>query len=870
MGGSASLPLPVTLLKIDGTTVDPSTGGVVVDEWSWDYDGDGEASITEWGPGVGQSPTYVGGQIADIYLDSTLRFSGEITSASSQYSDGWTHTYRARGWKYRLNVHVPITAVDGSGRMMWNTRPDDDDDIQANDGQSVGDILDSLLDQHATALTALGVTTDATTASQLAALTLVPNEPVYLTGRFAQAVETVLRAWAKNVVFHVTPAGKVRFLDTTAAGTVLTLTEGDRIGPTRWRYDISDTATRVLVRGRAMVYPFYASLLSELLVPAWDAGQEEDWSLADFETPSDAYDEGAVDSITSATTIEVDPTDAATAWPANFWSGRQAWIYLYWSGGTGITFSEQRPVTACDALTAGGTATITVAFPLDNAGTNAYDTYKLIGRSAPLDETTSDADRVDVYRLYTVDDPGHLVADHLVKRFPTSVPFLGYYGDSSVQVLHPTALIVRADGATIPASFKILPDTGQIRFDRPVVEACNPRSTLQAGGAAVVQPGDLWVLLAYSRGALEAPYPADSGGDPVYSGAAFDDFDIERTVVVDIDGWQYEGNRSIMEEYAEMLHKSLSEPGYEGTVRVLGAYSEALDGGALLRVAIAGDGYTTGQDAIENPVRGFRLRYHHDGRGGMLHSTELRCSTRRNPATGDRHFIHPTELEACRFKLPTGLQFDLRGGGEGLRGWQALGVTGDQLQAQALEGNRAAAASSGDWTPTGNVLATAKDRESMGKAEREAESKREGPYRDPVTGATASTDKPLPTGGLIRSTPGADSPGAVEGYTAAGKERHDTVAAAAKKERDQRAADHQAALAATREAGKAKALDRMTAAQKVRDKGEAEGARRAEASAKAAEVKRTREAKAKGPPGPGYAWDSGAGDWVRRARPKGT
>ena len=649
-GGSANLPNPSLALTVGGASKGPSDG-VIVDAWGWDYDSDSFVEFREEGAGAGWVPSFHAGQEVTLTVGGTLEFTGDVVSvAAPQFTDvGWTIGYRALGYKHRLNQY-PYTATDGTGSAVYNLDAADDDWIPSNSGLTVGDILDLVLTDSASALSACGVAPDATTTSQLAALTLVPADPVVVSGRLGQAIDSVLRAWAKNVVFMLTPAGKVRFLDTTA-GTPVTVTEmTDPSMPFRFGYSVEDCATRVVVRGKADVAPFYASVSQGTLVPAWTSPQQSAWSLADYESPRDATDSGAVTTVVGANVVRVQSTDAAKTWASNFWSGRQAWVHLFKSAGSGLTFTESRPVTACTSLSAGGTSDLTLGYDLDNAGASAYDSYRLVGTAGALG--SGGYERVDVGRLYNVVTPGNHVEAHLVKRFPTDVAFMGYYGDSTVLTRYPKAVVVSGSGSTFPASFKIVPSTGQIRFDEPVTKPFNSRTNLVTGGSAVTYPSDVWALLAYSRGALTTVYPPDSGGSPVYSGTAYSLFGLQRTAYVEVESWVYKGDAAKLNQYAEMLHTATKDVVWEGTLPVLGYFSAFKDYGTSLN--LAGTGYSTGQESLAVPVRGFTVRTVSDGAGGVLMKTFVRCSSRRNPATGDRQYLHPTRLEQLGFKMPSG------------------------------------------------------------------------------------------------------------------------------------------------------------------------------------------------------------------------
>jgi hypothetical protein len=638
-----------TILTVDGDDYEftpPVTHDFWVDGWGWDLDGDAWIEFHEQatqrsiklGKAVSVSTDDGGGPV--------VRAAGVICSCSPSFTeDGWIWGYRVRGFKYLMN-RIPVTAVDGTGTQLYNLPPDDEDYLQDYAGMELGQIIDDLLTEHAAALTAIGVSTDATTTSQLAALDMVPFDSVAATGRLANAIDGMLQRYARNYVLAVTAAGKVRLFDTTAL-TEITLTEGtDPFEPVRFVADVTDCATRVVVRGKGDIWPAYTSIGQGTISETWTSGMRTAWTWADFSTPRDAYDSGTIapGGILDPVTIEVESSNVLTEWDANFWPGRFAWLHLHSSIGSGITYTESRPITANTALTAGGTSEITVGFDLDNAGGSAYDSYEIIGTYAPIG--SGGFERNNVYRLFDITDPGGMVADNLVKKFPIPVSFMSYTGDATAQTNYPVAVLVKS-GVTIPANFKVLPSTGQILFDEPTTKPFNSQATLNTGGTGVAKPDDIYVLLAYSRGALQAVYPPDSGG-PVYSGTAYTEEELERTEYFDVDSWVYRGNQARMDAHAEMLHASICDTVYSGNVNYRGAYEDAFEPGVCL--SIDGNGYTTGLESAAVPIRSFSLRYSKTGLP-QLFTSQLTCSNRRNPVTGDRQYVHPTRFDQTGFKF---------------------------------------------------------------------------------------------------------------------------------------------------------------------------------------------------------------------------
>jgi hypothetical protein len=646
----ALLQCTLTIDGVDYDEADRANPDICLDAWSWAYEDDPTVEFHE--RASGPQPQFHNNQHVSLTIDGTLRATGYIQEVQPQFTDeGWTFGYKTRGLKFLMNL-IPITSTDGSCTILYNVSPDDYDNyIPARAGKSVGQIIEAVIDLHATALSAIGVQKDSTTSSQLAPLTLVPPEMVPISGeRLANALESVLQRWARNIVMFIPADGNIRFYDTTT-GTAITLTERlDPIEPIRFNRSITDCATRAVARGAGKIFPAYVSLLKGTFTAAWTMAQQNAWTYNDFAKPTGAYDKGTVVTILDPVTVRIQSDDVTATAGVNYMSSIQAWLYLDKSIATGIDYSESRPITANTTLTAGGTSDVTLGFPLENAASNAYTKYTLIGRTVPLGG--GGFDRAEVYRRFHVNDPGFWIAQHLAKKFPIPVSFLNYTGNATEQTNYPEAVIVKG-GITYPATFDIDPVAGDIVFHEPVVKAMNSMATLNTGGTGVAIPDDIYVLVAYSRGSLEAAYPADTPGTPPtpnYGGSAYTGPEnLQRTAYFMIDSWVYAGNATMMQQFAEMMWKSMSDVILSGSITYRGAYTTAFNPGQ--RLSIAGNGYTTGLESANVPIRGVNLQFHTDGANGQLYTTTLTCSSRRNPATGERFYIHPTRWDQLFYRM---------------------------------------------------------------------------------------------------------------------------------------------------------------------------------------------------------------------------
>jgi hypothetical protein len=259
--------------------------------------------------------------------------------------------------------------------------------------------------------------------------------------------------------------------------------------------------------------------------------------------------------------------------------------------------------------------------------------------------------------LLNVVTPGNWIENHLVKRAPVAMAFVGL-NNASAQLTTTPACIITLNGTGGSWPFRIIPQGvqnttgpvigGQVLFDRPYVELFNQPSVLAAGGSGVVRPDLIYMMLFYSRGALLATYPPDVAGVPQYAGTAFSAGGLQRTNTVDVESWLYQGNQSAMVSLATMIHQSVKDTIMEGNVQYKGAYGTVYDpsGGHLLNfagAALSGTPWVTGDEALNIPVRAVTVQYQTGG-GGLLVRTTMRCSTRRDPRTDEGFFQHLSVL----------------------------------------------------------------------------------------------------------------------------------------------------------------------------------------------------------------------------------
>jgi hypothetical protein len=646
-----------SVLKIGGTTITRSTAHVILNRLTFSLDRPDELEFTELSavlPG-----TFTPEQTVSLTINGTPAFTGWIfsRSPSGMGSGPITIGYRALGLRYGAQL-IAITAADGTGSMVFNL-PSTDPNYSANfAGQSIGAILTTVFNQHATQLTSYGITSF--NVGDLAALTVVPPDPTYFQGNMLWSqVDQLLQQWyGSRYASYITPAGVIRVFDTTALTAETFTLDSDPVILTAISEDTSECYTQVCLRGRDNVEPAYLSLHDGTLAEGWTGGQQSSWTQNQFLYPVGAYDIGSITAVT-ASTATVKSDNAALTWGVNFWSGILAQIAVINPITTTITGFEYRHVTANTALSAGGTSVITFDRPLVNSG---YTRYQL--RGEPGGESV-------VWRKYTI--PNTYVAQHLVQQFNFAVPWMPAQ-NVVAQTNFPTSVVTYTSaGLTtqFPMTFEVIPydgvNNGYILFYQPVVFANNSQSALNAGGSSVTAPVDVQVLLAYSRGTLQAIEPL-SGGSPTYSGTAYTLYGIQRTLYRDYPSWIDAGNLTMMQTLASNILATVSNVVVEGSLTYFGQYTTVfITSGTVplfpISINIAKATGTTGYEAIAAPCRTLTLEWPQSGATPWI--TRFQFSTRRQQYSGDRLYVHPNYSEGPGWFGSSSIAGGIAYGGQG-------------------------------------------------------------------------------------------------------------------------------------------------------------------------------------------------------------
>lgn len=621
-------------LTIAGTAIDRAAAKVVLDRLTLSLDRPDELEFHEVAADL--PGTYAPEQAVTLTDGATLVFQGWIFSRSiGGFGESSGRVgYRCVGLSYGAAL-VAVTASDGTGTMAFNLPITDGNYSEAEAGLSVGTIIGQVLSQHGSQLAAIGITTDATTTTQLAALAVVSPDPVYVSGNSVWGqLQQLLQVWYGNrYALRIEATGLVRCHDTYALTTETITLDQDPAILTSLTEDTQECYTQVVLRGRADIEPAYLSLAAGTLAKGWTAAEEASWTIASYLDPSNgtqpAWDQGTITALTS-TVVTVKSANGALTWPVNYWSGIQGQIALINTVVTGLTGFEYRNITACSALSAGGTATITLDRPLANSG---YTSYKIVA----VDPTGESL----VWRKFTI--PNTYVAQHLQQAFNHSVPF--YASMSAVaQVTGPVGVIEYSGfgftGNKQPLNFELVPDDGTndgyVLCYQPVVMFCNTNAALAAGGSSVVPPTDVIAMVPYSRGTMTVTSPSGGG----HGGTAFTAFGVQRTLYRDYPSWIDAGNSSSMQTLADNILQTVCNATREGSLTYFDKYTAALPSGSWpIALNVAKAAGTTGYEGLNAPVRTVTLEWPQEG--GAIWRTTLGFSTRRQMYSGDRLYVHP-------------------------------------------------------------------------------------------------------------------------------------------------------------------------------------------------------------------------------------
>ena len=361
------------------------------------------------------------GKEAVLTVDGTVRFKGDVVFQGPQFQGSGgliVRTYQCHGLEARANRFAHTDSITGVDSSAYNLALDNQqsDYLAARAGRTVGEILEDVLtmDANAANLDAAGIgaytslsppTLPASTAADLAAITLIPPAPVYFGGeKLWEAIVAFLGQWAPNHWCYVDPVtGAIRVVDCRTFSD-RTLTFGtDPVRPTGISRDLDPCFGRVVALGEPIaemgVFSTAAGTLSESPF-AHDgltiAQAKAAWTPTDDAAPGMAPGQaigvavisgGAVNSgslaaqgygYTSTPSVSVVGDGTGASYTATR-TGDKITALNKVSGGTGYTkatFVIDAPGGACaDAGTCSCTSTTTVDLTSENPATTWPSNY---------------------------------------------------------------------------------------------------------------------------------------------------------------------------------------------------------------------------------------------------------------------------------------------------------------------------------------------------------------------------------------------------------------------------------------------------------------------------------------------------------------
>lgn len=628
-----------------------------------------EFTVIGCGPNGPFSPGTPVAMQVDLGSGPVTVFVGDIVSGSASPSpQGWSFSYHCLDLKHRAD-YVTLRAFDGTSTATYNLPPDDVDYDPNRVGKDVGQIVTEVLQYYPTAqaLTTLGVgnytfgtdihgnptaTISATTAADLALLTIVPQHAVRLEGECILSIlGQFVRSFMPQYSDWVQADGTIRYASPftfTSFPLVVPGSSGPS-DPVEWPEYTPDTSqcyTQYQIIGRDMTGTI-CSVKDGTLSPVNTNTDRTNWTIFDYLQPKGYSDQGTI-SITSSTSATVTSDDITATWGAGFWEANSGVLVAVNTGAAGVQITERRAVTVSAALSAGGSANIEwdSSQPLDYS---SYDRYYLIATNNPL---------AYVDRLFWITEPSSgntgldtFVGANLTDRDPNGIPW-GNNTQGGV-VFYPTARILwslHGDDPTVANRFpllelsaevKVLKATGQVLLGEP---ACFTAAQ-QAGsaqGLALGYPstavGGLWedvqIAVPYSRGQITAQYPSSG-----FTGTAFTAFGISRVKQVVLDSFVSREQMSAMQALAQERLLTMCNATVEGSIGHHGIPAGFSPFGVGFGLTLSVASTASPLDGVFLPVRTSVIRWPNEG--SDIYHCSFRFSNRKAPFAADSRYLRP-------------------------------------------------------------------------------------------------------------------------------------------------------------------------------------------------------------------------------------
>jgi hypothetical protein len=667
IGGVAYSSSGVAYSGFSGTT--HSWGNGKIFNPSLELVDDGYSSFEFSSLGCGPAIPFVPGlpiRVYDANDDGSapaLRFVGDIQKPDMK------PTAQGPAWGYYCSDlrmrgdNITLLAPDGTSVANFNLRPTDPLYLFFESGKTVGQIVTQVLQAtiNASALAGVGVgnytivgsvyTLPSTTAADLAALTIVPPNPVQLQGEsILSRLAAFIQEWHSQIVHYVQPDGTLRFVSIFGR-TAHTLTQPSPtvVGDPVFDFDYSMDATKcfgaVSIVGQDIAGATL-SLRDQTLLSASSDLQYSEWTSGNYNTAANSNDDGLIISVTSNSCV-VKSLHPRQQWVLNYWQLFGGEIQVINSTAVGVAITETRQITACTAMAPGGTATITwdSSLPLD---TTAYTTYRLFSTASPLNlvdrafwpyEVSTGKVGLDTY-----------IGSHMEPIFPYGFPWFnqGLGNPSAALTYLPAALVLWSPNGAWPwfsagIPVQINPVNGTIVLSQPAVflsaAFAGTSGQLAQGYPPTLfqgRPYDVQIVVPYNRGDVNARFPTSG-----YQGTAYTKYGLNSTKVIPLSNFIWKGDTASLTALAEQVLLTIQDIVVQGSIKIhYDAWTPTFDVFAVGQaIEVATPGAASEIDGLNLPVRSTRIEWPNEGPDQMR--VTLGFNNRHRAFEGDALYIHP-------------------------------------------------------------------------------------------------------------------------------------------------------------------------------------------------------------------------------------
>ena len=639
-----------------------------------------------------------------VDINSAVAFWGRITGRPRVHTSdgGWSYAYEAVSMDAMGNYWPIKSPFDSTGSATFNADSSDPGYDPTYDGLTLGEMIEAMffepdtrnfLASYDIGKYQLSGEIDSRTLGDLAAGYLgsyIPTKPVTFSGgEFFDAIRGVLQSAAPNYrlwfqyVLETPPAGGdariftiPRFTDVRTVSSTLSIDVAENPMP-RINRSYAENFSRVVVRGGPDIRPIIldkndGDLAEDFAMPPWMATTADAkaawnigiWYNADIKqikgtclcrrprTP-----EEITEGVVATDPILADPNwllvtaeDTDLTWGTDDYvqdsGGLAGYVYVSYEPTADWVNMVNRKVVANTALTAGGTAYLSLDDPLPST---LFTKFTMVAGIWPGSLTWWK------YSIEKLTAEGKSIAKFAQPAFPVPQAWSNTDGTPLSFSTAGVALIYYTpDGATeqryATCGFQVDRQNECLILDRPSVSFFGQPANLELGGDDTDGiPENIRVLLPVSLAPLQAIVPPDVDDEPQYEGTCHTEDGISRTLYVDMPDWVSEQDTGPMTEWANQILDSVKDTVVEGSATV---YTYEPVRGPGCQVSFTDDCYETNPyDDMTTMVHSCLVKFNHSD-DGILYHTEFALSNRNDQYRGYQHSNHPVMVNPVKPFVP--------------------------------------------------------------------------------------------------------------------------------------------------------------------------------------------------------------------------